>query len=91
MAKHIEEKFEVYHEQNPQVYGLFIKFTKQAKQSGIKNYSSKSVFERMRWHVDIETVGEVFKLNNNYTAYYARKMMQDYPEFSDFFRIRELK
>ena len=91
MSKHIERKFEVYHLENPHVYDLFIKFATQAKESGRKQYSSKSIFERLRWHVDIETVGEMFKLNNNYTAYYARKIMQDRPEFSNFFRIRELK
>lgn len=91
VSKHIEKKFEVYHRDNPHVYDLFIKFSTQAKESGKKQYSAKSVFERMRWHVDIETVGETFKLNNNYTAYYARKIMQDYSEFYNFFSIRELK
>lgn len=91
MAGHIREKFEVYHTENPKVYALFVHFAKEARSSNKKVYSSKSIFERIRWHIDIETVGDCFKLNNNYTAYYARKMMDEYPEFTGFFRVRELQ
>ena len=91
MAEHLKLKFKEYHKNNPAVYDLFIGFANEVKSSGRDTYSAKSIFERIRWHVDIETVGEVFKLNNNYTAYYARKMMNEYPEFKTFFRLRELQ
>ena len=91
MAKHIERKFYEYHKDNPKVYDLFVGFAKEVKAANRDTYSANSIFERIRWHVDIETVGEVFKLNNNYRAYYARKMMNEYPEFKTFFRLRELQ
>lgn len=91
MAKHLEEKFDIYDKENSHIYLLFVKFTMEAKDSGRCNYSSKAIFERIRWFVDVETSGDTFKINNNYPAYYARKMMQDYPEFSGFFRTRELQ
>ena len=91
MAKHLKIKFQEYHMDNLAVYDLFVGFAKEVKSAGWGTYSSKSIFERIRWHVDIETAGDSFKLNNNYTAYYARKMMSEYPDFKDFVRVRELQ
>ena len=53
MSKRIEQEFEVYHNKNPHVYENFLKFTKQAYNSGRSNYSANGIFERMRWHTDI--------------------------------------
>ena len=91
MARHIEEKFEVYDKENPVVYELFVKFAKEAKSSGRKTFSANAIFERIRWFVDVETSGDSFKVNNNYRPYYARKMMQEFLEFEGFFRTRELQ
>ena len=91
MSNRHQKKFAEFHEDNPHVYDMFVSFTKQAKQANRKYYSSYAIFERMRWYTDIETDGEPFKLNNNYRPYYARKVMEEYPEFEGFFRIREIK
>lgn len=91
MANNIQVRFEEYHKNNPHVYDMFVKFAKEAKKSNRKKYSAKSIFERMRWHTEIETQGEPFKLSNNYTAYYARKVMEELPEFDGFFRTKELR
>ena len=77
-----------WHKANPEVYELFKKFTWQVIGAGHKNYSSKAIFERIRWHTDVETGGDPFKINNNYTAYYARLFMVDHPEYDGFFRTR---
>lgn len=82
--------FKNYDQENPQIYEGFVKFAKEAKMRGFKNYSAYSIFELMRWHTGIEGKGE-FKLSNNYRPDYARKMMAEYPEFEGFFRIKELK
>tara|TARA_R110002153_G_scaffold186178_1_gene339327 strand:+ start:1299 stop:1592 length:294 start_codon:yes stop_codon:yes gene_type:complete len=92
MAKHLEEKFKDYHKQNPEVYKLFKQFAQQAKFSGKTHYSANSIFERIRWHVEVETLGDRFELNNNYRPYYARKLMIDYPEtFAGFFAVMALQ
>lgn len=84
-----EEKFEIYHAQNTHVYEHFKRFAKQAKSSGMDKFSAKAVFERLRWHLYFETVDEQpFKLNNSYTAYYSRKLMDEHPEFRGFFETR---
>lgn len=85
----LQEKFEIYHAENPQVFDLFKRYAIMAKDKGFKNFSAKAIFERLRWHYNIETVGDPFKLNNNYTAYYARKLMTEDIRFDGFFHIRE--
>ena len=83
--------FEQYHNENPQIWSKFLYFAKQAKfVKGFINYSAKSIFELIRWHTPIHG-NDQFKINNNYHANYARKLMSEYPEFTDFFRIREKK
>jgi len=83
--------FKKYDEENPQIWDEFKKYSFIAKNKRqFKNYSSKGIFEIIRWHT--ATGGnDKFKLNNNYHADYARKMMSNYPEFEGFFRVRELK
>jgi hypothetical protein len=61
------------------------------RRTGRTHYSMKGIFERVRWHHDIETnTREPFKLNNNYTARYVRLIEKEYPNLVGFFRTREL-
>lgn len=94
----LENRFLEFHRQNPHVYILFERFAKQtAKVSD--HYSSKAVWERMRWHIQFETnevlinpdTGNPIKLNNNFTAYYAREFMRQNPQHEGFFKTREVK
>ncbi len=88
----IQQKFQIYHEQNPNVYEAFKKYAFAAINGGRKKYSAKSILERVRWHLNFEIVGdETYKNNNNYTSRYARLFIQDYPEHKDFFEFREIK
>ena len=82
--------FKKYDSENPEIWRMFIEFTKEAKQKGFNNYSAKGIFEIIRWHTGVNG-NDLFKLNNNYHADYARKAMELYPEFKGFFKIRELK
>ncbi len=86
----LERKFWAYHNQNPHVFELFERFAKEAARLH-GHYGAKAIFERVRWHMDVETVdAEEFKLNNNYTSRYARLFMLKNPGFDGFFRTREL-
>ena len=87
----LREKFDRYHTDNPHVYDLLVRMARQAQQAGHKRYGMKSLFEVMRWKMTVETSGDSFKLNNNYTAFYARKVMAEYPELDGFFALREQK
>jgi hypothetical protein len=89
----LRQAFEKFHAENPDVYRLFMRFTMQAWYNGIRRYSAKSIFERIRWHTDVETKNKTdsFKLNNNYTAYYSRLAMDEYDFLNGFFEVRKIQ
>ncbi len=86
----IREEFTKFHQLNPSVWILFSQYAHQMIASGREHYSANAIFERVRWHVDIETRGDPFKLNNNFRAHYARLFMDVYPQHAGFFRTRGL-
>jgi len=87
----IERRFWAFHEENPRVYELFQYFTFTLIQRGWKHHSSDAVLHRIRWQTAIETTDPQFKINDHYSAYYARLFMRDHPEHVGFFRTRELR
>ena len=58
--------------------------------AGHKRGSIKQMFEVLRWEYDLTTTDNKFKLNNNYSAWYARLLMDHVPRFNDFFELRKL-
>jgi hypothetical protein len=87
----LEKDFLKFHEENPDVWALFKRYTNAAIATGRGNYSAYAIFERIRWHQDIETRDDLgFKLNNNHRPYYARLFQAHYPKKATFFRTRQL-
>ena len=88
----IDERFAAFHAANPAVFGLFVRFALEAQAAGLASYSAKAVFERVRWQTAIETrSGDPFKVNNDFTARYARLAMDTVPALADFFHTRGLR
>jgi len=87
----LQERVYYFHESNPKVWELFVKFTFDVIKTGRKNYSVNAIFERIRWHTDIETNDKSFKLSNNHRAYYARHFHAEYPEYDGFFKTKQLR
>lgn len=86
------ETFEEYHERNPHVWVLFRRFTLEAIASGRSRIGAKMIAERIRWETFIRASnGDDFKINNNFTAYYARRFMAEYPEHEGIFQTRASK
>ena len=93
------EQCQAFHDEHPEVWRLFVKFTNNVIEAGFKNYSANAIFERIRWEVDVtraplrryvaEQNRQPFKLNNNYRAFYARRFHKMYPRYDGFFRTRE--
>lgn len=81
-------KFKQFHRDNPHVYDLFDRFTRELIDAGFRRYGAKAVMERIRWHVTTRTKGE-FKISNNHTAYYARLWSITNPEHARFFFFKE--
>jgi len=82
--------FERYDREHPEIWKHFVEITYQLIRSGKKHYGAKAVFEIIRYHRFVKH-GEDLKVNNNYTAYYARKFMKQCPEHAGFFGTRKAK
>lgn len=84
-------RFEGFHRENPHIYQAIVRIALDLKDRGFPKCGMKMIFERLRWLYAIQTRGEDFKLNNNYTAYYARVVMAAEPRLQGFFetRVRE--
>lgn len=89
-ADQIKKDFEEFHEANPRVYELFERFTFRIIERHYDHYGVSAVFERIRWHMTIDTTSTDLKLNNNHRAYYARLFETKHPEQTGFFRKRAL-
>jgi len=77
-----------FHLENPHIMKLVLRFTFEVIDAGFQHYSMSSIFERIRWHVNVETSDPDFKLNNNHKAYYARYFHKLCPDYEGFFRTR---
>ncbi len=79
-----------YHNENPEIYDLFCKFTLDIISRGFHHYGSQSIFEQIRWHTDRPDVDgkTTFKLNNNHRTFYTLWFARDYPQHDTFFRQR---
>ena len=84
----LKKKFKQYHKENPQVFRTLVKFSKQVKRAGYKKYSINGIFERVRWHYNIEQNDASFKLNNNWRSVDGRRVMRKIPEVKGLFEIR---
>jgi hypothetical protein len=86
-------RFRAFHKANPNVYKLFRRFARQARDSGRTRWSARDIVHRIRWFVNIETVDahSDFKINDHYSPYYARLLVKKNPSFAGFFEMRELK
>ena len=86
----MREQCVAFHIAHPQVFALFDRFTREAIGRGFRNYSAKAVFERIRWETDQADVdgNSTFKMNNNYTSFYARAWMRLNPDHEGFYRLR---
>jgi hypothetical protein len=86
------EKFKTYDAENPEVWELFKRFTFEVINAGRKHTSANMIFYRIRYETAVSTVGDRFKVNSAYTASYARKFEEDYPQHRGLFetRMREI-
>lgn len=65
-----------YHLGNPEVFDLFLAYTRQALAAGRRRIGARLIGERIRWFANVErSAGEEWTINNNYWPYYARLAM----------------
>lgn len=83
-------QFMVFHEEHPAVFREFVKLAFKMIAAGRRHYSARTIWSVMRYHRHVKTTDSAgFKLNNNYTPYYARLFHATYPEYDAFFSTRK--
>lgn len=85
---HIEAAYLRWRAENPAIMDAFRRFAREAARTRA-HYGVKSIAERVRWHLAVESNGDAFKMNNNFTALLARDLMAEGVVPPDFFETRE--
>ena len=88
-AHTIDEAFDEFHRANPRVYDELVKLARRAKERGFTQYGIGALYEVFRWERG-PTGGDDdgYKVNNNFRAIYARKIMAEHADLAGFFRTR---
>lgn len=84
--------FQRFHSENPHVYVALERLAFKLRNKGVTRWGIKALWEVCRYELALNTNAPVstFKLNNNYTACYARLLMERNPEdLADFFELRD--
>lgn len=85
----LQKQWEKCKEKNPSLLPELARLALELKGYGHKRYSIDGLFHILRWETRAETGDHGLKMNNNYTAFAARELMEQYPELEGFFQLRE--
>lgn len=84
----LPERFAAFHGANPHVAdaleALAAQWLARRPRVGVK-----ALVERLRWESGIATEGDAYRLNNSFTAFYARLLIERRPEWADSIETRE--
>lgn len=85
----IAERFEAFHRDNPQVYGVLVRLAREwIQQTGRRHLGIGALTERARWDIAIATRTPDYKINNNFRAFYARLIELQEPDLRGVFKFR---
>ncbi len=87
----IQERFESFHALNPWVYRALVRITEDWVARGRQRIGMKMLTEVLRWQYGRATVGDEFRINNNFTSRYVRLLIAEHPEYAGAFETRELR
>ena len=86
-----DERFEAFDRENPEVYRLFVKYANMARARGMKCFSAGTILDIIRWEESGLSGDDGFKVNNDYAAPMARRLIREQPSFADFFELRRTR
>ena len=84
-------RFFRFHINNQTVYAEFEKYARQIRSTGRTSYSAWVIVQVIRWEYDLRTKGDVFQINNDFIAIYARLFVVRNPAIANIFELREMK
>ncbi|WP_367132774.1 MULTISPECIES: hypothetical protein [Streptomyces] len=90
-ARSIQERFEAFHELNPWILDHLETLTADCIARGLPRVGIGMLFEVLRWQYGRATLGEPWRLNNNFRSRYVRRILERHPEWISLFEIRALR
>lgn len=76
----LAQRFTAFHDANPHVAdaleSLAAQWLDRHQKVGVK-----ALAERLRWESGITTAGDPYRINNSFTAHYARLLLERHPEW----------
>ena len=84
----IREKFERFDAAHPEVYAALVELARRWVQAGGTRWSIWAAFNVLRWErrmAGLPDPEEDFKLSNNYTSLYSRKIMANEADLDGLF------
>lgn len=79
----LQTDFETFHAEHPSVYRDFCRLALETEARGYARVSSDFLLHQIRWESDRR-----LKLNNNFSAYYARLFVKEHPRKAHLFELR---
>jgi len=91
MVQRIDLEFQRFHRENPHVYERLKRLAFKLKVRGVDRYGIKALWEVLRYEEAVQTTADAtsYRLNNNFTASYARLLMDQEEDLEGFFELRE--
>lgn len=83
----LEQRFRAFHAANGWVFDALVALTAEYVKGGATRVSINMLTEVLRYRRGA-TVGDTYKLNNSFRAFYARLLMQEHPEWDGLFETR---
>lgn len=84
----LEERFEAFHAANPGVYSALARMVREELDAGLTRVSVKALFEVLRRDLRLRSGTEGWALNNSYTAFYARLLIERNPGWDRLIETR---
>lgn len=88
--REVGDRFEEFHAANPIVYTTLVRLAREWKEKfgGGAKVGLAALRERARWEIAFVTSDTDYKINNNYTPFYARLIMAENPDLAGLFDLR---
>ncbi|MFD9841004.1 hypothetical protein [[Kitasatospora] papulosa] len=80
----LTDQFLAFDGEHPYGYRALERLTAERIAAGATRIGLKGLFEELRWRLPQGVRG----LNNNYTAFFARKLIEDHPHWAPAFELR---
>lgn len=87
----IDAAFAGFHATNPHVYAELEARALQLHAAGRTRVGIKALVEGLRFDMALRTGADDFKINNDYTSRYARRLVAAHPRLAAVIELRQLR